>query len=60
VTDVAVRVLETVGIAPKGTTHVSQILCKAADALVDGGRRGIFTPMYTFVARKRADAAEAM
>ena len=45
-------VLEKVGIAPKGTSSVSSFLEKGADGLCAGGKMGIFTPMYLFVARK--------
>jgi len=45
-------VLEKVGIAPKGTSSVSSFLEKGADGLCAGGKAGIFTPMYLFVARK--------
>lgn len=44
--------LEKLGIAPKGTASVSGFLEKGADGLCEGGRTGIFTPMYLCVARK--------
>jgi len=47
-----VRILEAVHIAPKGSSAVSQFLNNAADALVKGGRSGIFTPMFYFHVRK--------
>jgi sterol 24-C-methyltransferase len=47
-----VNVLENVRVAPKGTTHVTDILNTAADALVEGGQTGVFTPMYFFHGRK--------
>lgn len=37
-TRVLVYVLETLGVAPKGSVSVSQFLEKGADALVEGGR----------------------
>lgn len=52
VTQSAVRALEFVGIAPKGTYDVGESLKVAADALVAGGRKKLFTPMMFFVARK--------
>lgn len=52
VTHTSVRALEAVGLAPKGSTQVSALLNKAADALVQAGELGIFTPMYRHVARK--------
>ena len=53
-TNLTLRVGESLGIAPKGTRAVSTLLNAAADALVDGGKSGIFTPMYFFLARKPA------
>jgi sterol 24-C-methyltransferase len=47
-----VRVLEKVGIAPKGTYDTQRFLETAADALVEGARANLFTPMFFFVARK--------
>ncbi|KAJ2694998.1 Delta(24)-sterol C-methyltransferase [Coemansia sp. IMI 209128] len=48
----AVKTLETLRIAPKGTAKVQTVLTTAADSLVDGGRLEIFTPMYLIVGRK--------
>ncbi|PIA53568.1 hypothetical protein AQUCO_00900268v1 [Aquilegia coerulea] len=47
-----VKALEYVGLAPKGSQRVQSFLEKAAEGLVDGGRKEIFTPMYFFLARK--------
>jgi len=44
--------LELIGIAPKGSMRVSAFLKKGADALVDGGREGIFTAMFWTLAKK--------
>lgn len=55
VTGVLVRVLEYGQIAPAGATEVSNLLNKAGDALVEGGRNNIFTPMFFFLARKPLD-----
>lgn len=44
--------LERIGIAPRGTSEVSDFLEKGADGLCEGGRTGIFTPLYLIVARK--------
>ena len=52
VTRAAVSVLERVGLAPEGTREVYSVLNTAADSLVAGGRRGLFTPMYFFIARR--------
>lgn len=50
-TGAMVRVLEATRMAPKGTVATSDILNRAADGLIEGGDRGIFTPLYFFVAR---------
>jgi len=50
-TNAATRIMERIGLAPEGTSQVSDFLNAAADALVAGGERGIFTPMYFFLAR---------
>ena len=49
-----VRVLETLRIAPKGSTAVSDFLNAGAKALVQGGETGVFTPMFFFHVRKPA------
>eukprot|EP00127_Corallochytrium_limacisporum_P005444 Clim_evm13s205 gene=Clim_evmTU13s205 len=51
-TDVFVRTLEAIKLAPKGSSEVSTMLNKAADALVESGKLDIFTPCYFFIARK--------
>ena len=48
-----VSLLETLRIAPKGTTHVSAMLNATALDLVEGGKQELFTPSYFFVARKK-------
>jgi sterol 24-C-methyltransferase len=47
-----VLLLETVGIAPKGSMGVSGFLKKGADGLVAGGKKGIYTVMYFTAAKK--------
>jgi len=47
-----VKILEYIRLAPQGSQRVSNFLEQAAEGLVDGGRREIFTPMYFFLARK--------
>ena len=59
VTRRAVYVLETLRIAPKGTCAVSAFLEAGADALVAGGKQGIFTPMFFTLVRKPAVRAAA-
>ena len=51
-TNVALRVGERLRVVPEGTTAVSTLLNEGADALVDGGKSGVFTPMFFFLARK--------
>lgn len=53
VTSAMTRVLETLRVAPKGSTEVSNFLNECADSLVGGGKLGIFTPMYFALARKK-------
>ena len=45
--------LEALGIAPKGSKAVSEMLGRGADALIAGGQAGVFTPSYFFLARKK-------
>ncbi len=47
-----VGALEAVRLAPAGTGNVSGFLNEAADALVEGGRAEIFTPMAFLLAQK--------
>jgi len=51
-TNTLCRVLETVHLAPPGTVKTSEFLMKGADALVDAGKQGLFTPMLYFLAEK--------
>jgi sterol 24-C-methyltransferase len=52
-TNLATRVLELLRIAPRGTSEVSTFLNRAADAMVEGGELGIFTPMFYVCGRSR-------
>ena len=52
VTHAVVMAMEGVGIAPRGSISVHNMLLRAADNLVEGGRLGIFTPLYLVVAKK--------
>ncbi|BBN04422.1 sterol 24-C-methyltransferase [Marchantia polymorpha subsp. ruderalis] len=47
-----VRTLEAVKLAPAGSVRVSNFLETAADGLVDGGRKEIFSPLLFLLARK--------
>ncbi|ERN00850.1 cycloartenol-C-24-methyltransferase 1 isoform X2 [Amborella trichopoda] len=47
-----VKFLEYIGVAPKGSERVSSFLEKAAEGLVHGGKKEIFTPLYFFLVRK--------
>ena len=51
-TNLVLRVGERLRLVPEGVTAVSTLLNRGADALVEGGRHGIFTPMFFFLARK--------
>jgi sterol 24-C-methyltransferase len=46
------RMFEYLGVFPKGSTEVVSLLDRTASAYVAGGRAGIFTPLYCFVARR--------
>ncbi|MDE0477794.1 MAG: methyltransferase domain-containing protein [Candidatus Dadabacteria bacterium] len=43
---------EMVGLFPRGSAEVFRSLNQTADAYVEAGRTGIFTPLYCFLARK--------
>lgn len=51
-TNFVLGVLERLRLAPKGTRAVSSILNEGADALIEGGETGIFTPIYYFRVQK--------
>ena len=48
----ASRLAETLRVFPKGSTQVAGLLDRTADAYIAGGKAGIFTPLYCFLARK--------
>ncbi|MDE2766210.1 MAG: class I SAM-dependent methyltransferase [Chloroflexota bacterium] len=48
----ASRLAEALRIFPKGSTDVIALLDRTANAYVAGGKAGIFTPLYCFLARK--------
>ncbi len=49
-----IRTLERLGIAPKGSAEVSQMLGNAAESLIAGGEERIFTPNFFLLARRTA------
>jgi len=51
-TNLALRIGEGLRVVPAGSRKVSTLLNAGADALVDGGKSGVFTPMFFFLARK--------
>lgn len=51
--------METVKIAPKGSLETALMLNRTADDLVMGGKTGIFTPSFFFLARKPVDATSS-
>ena len=48
----ASRLAEMFGAFPKGSSDVVRLMDQTANALVAGGRAGIFTPLYCLLARK--------
>ena len=46
------KLAEAAGLFPKGSTEVVRLMDRTAEAYVAGGRSGIFTPLYCFLARK--------
>jgi len=48
------RLTEALGLFPKGATAVVRLMDRTARAYVAGGKAGIFTPLYCFLARKPA------
>ena len=46
------RLGELCRFVPKGSTAVCQLMYRTADAYITGGKLGIFTPLYCFLARK--------
>ena len=46
------RLAEALRILPKGSAEVVEMLHRTANAYAAGGRAGIFTPLYCFLARK--------
>ena len=46
------KLAEVVRLFPKGSAEVVRFLDRTADACVAGGKAGIFTPLYCFLARK--------
>ena len=46
------RLVEMLGMFPKGTAQVIRLMDRTAEAYIAGGRAGIFTPLYCFLARK--------
>ena len=48
----ASRLAEALRVFPKGSADVVALMDRTANAYVAGGRAGIFTPLYCFLARK--------
>ncbi|KAI9154944.1 sterol 24-C-methyltransferase [Paramyrothecium foliicola] len=51
-------VMEAAWLLPRGTRRTAESLSTAADALVLGGKRKLFTPMYLMVGRKPEEKNE--
>lgn len=47
---------EKIGLIPRGTAATADSLAKAADALVEGGQKKLFTPMYLMLGRKKSSS----
>ena len=50
--NIVLNLMEMVGIAPKGSQKVREMLRQGQLGLVAGGEMGTFTPMYLVFARK--------
>ena len=48
----ALRLAEALRYFPRGSASVVQLMDRTAEAYVAGGKSGIFTPLYCFLARK--------
>ena len=48
----ASRLAEVLRVFPKGSADVVELMDRTANAFVAGGRAGLFTPLYCFLARK--------
>ena len=48
----AIRLSEALGLLPRGSGDVLALLDRTSNAYVAGGRAGVFTPLYCFLARK--------
>ena len=57
-TNLTLRAGERLRLFPEGSRAVSTLLNAAVDALVEGGKSGIFTPMLFFLARKPGGAQD--
>lgn len=55
-TNKVLSALETIKLAPKGTTDVHSMLVKVSADLVEGGRTGIFSPTFFYLCRKPLDS----
>jgi len=51
-TKIAVGGMETLRVAPEGTSEVSHLLNVVADQLVESGIKGVFTPIFFYHARR--------
>ena len=50
------KLAELLRLFPKGSAEVVRLLDRTAEAYVAGGKTGIFTPLYCFLARKPLQA----
>ncbi len=54
---VGMQVLETLHLAPAGTSKVQTMLQKGGMGIAEGGETGVFTPMYLAVVQKPCGAS---
>lgn len=57
-TNLALGVGEKLRLVPEGAQEISSALNAGADALVDGGTSGVFTPMFYYLARKPLESQD--
>lgn len=57
-TQMFLTVFEKLGMVSPGTKKVGEALAVASDALVEGGKEHLFTPMYLMIAKKPTSSAK--
>lgn len=49
------RLAEAMRLFPRGSTEIVRLMNRTAEAYIAGGKTGIFTPLYCFLARKPSE-----